>query len=46
MEENEDDSALPVRRVLDEDEDVPKEAALRKRGKQKRKAVLAQMGIQ
>ncbi|CAN8028837.1 unnamed protein product, partial [Ixodes persulcatus] len=46
VEEDEDDGAPPVCRVPDEDEDFPKEAALRKRGEQKRKAVLAQMGIQ
>ncbi|CAN7988265.1 unnamed protein product, partial [Ixodes pacificus] len=46
VEEDEDDSAPPVRRVPDEDEDFPNEAGLRKRGEQKRRAVLAQMGIQ
>ncbi|EEC18881.1 hypothetical protein IscW_ISCW024892, partial [Ixodes scapularis] len=46
VEEDEDDSAPLVRRVPDEDEDFPSEAGLRKRGEQKRRAVLAQMGIQ
>lgn len=43
VEEDEDDNTLPVCRAPDEDS--PQEAALRKLGEQKRKAVLAQMDI-